>query len=132
MADSESEERLQRAASLRRTVAETIARVRRATAHIGVPHPPSDADSEPTAVAPAPEIEPEFPPEPNPSAESGEARGDGGLGHDVSALLERTRSVIERTRRVIEESKASLTHPRHPDLADESDDPDDPDDGEKA
>lgn len=122
MADSESEERLQRAASLRRTVAETIARVRRTTAHIGLPRPPSDAEPEPPAAAQAPEP----PPAESPAAPR-EGSGDAaGLGNDVSALLERTRSVIERTRRVIEESRASLTHPRRPDpAADDEDDKDD-------
>lgn len=101
MADSESEERLQRAATLRRTVAETIARVRRTTAHIGAPRPPGEID--PPEAAKEAEAPPPGPAEPS-------AEGDGGLGRDVGALLERTRSVIARTRRVIEESKASLTH----------------------
>jgi hypothetical protein len=131
MADSESEERLKRAATLRRTVAETIARVRRTTAHIGVPRPPSDPDAEPPAASappePPPAAKPEAPsakkPEP-PRAESpGEAAG---LGNDVSALLERTRSVIERTRRVIEESRATLIHPRRPDPAAEDEDDEKP------
>ena len=115
MADSESEERLKRAAVLRRTVAETIARVRRTTAHIGVPRPPGE-DHPPETVSEAPAPPPEAP---QPTAEGGEA-----LGRDVGALLERTRSVIERTRRVIEESKASLTHHRRG-----SESPDDPEGG---
>ncbi|HEU4457290.1 MAG TPA: hypothetical protein VFR81_29745 [Longimicrobium sp.] len=113
MADSESEERLQRAASLRRTVAETIARVRRTTAHIGTPRPPGEVDP-PEAVKEA-----EAPP---PEVAEPAAEGDGGLGRDVGALLERTRSVIARTRRVIEESKASLTHKHR---GSESPDPED-------
>ena len=114
MPDSESEERLKRAATLRRTVAETIARVRRTTAHIGVPRPPSDAEPEPPAAAAEPEPSPAPTPPHAKSPASGDPPGDGGLGSDVSALLERTRSVIERTRRVIEESKSSLVHPRRP------------------
>jgi hypothetical protein len=123
MADSESEDRLKRAASLRRTVAETIARVRRTTAHIGVPRPPSEAeaDAEPSAAAPAPASEP---PRAESPAAPREAPGESGLGRDVSALLERTRSVIERTRRVIEESRASLA--RRPDSADGDEDDEKP------
>jgi hypothetical protein len=115
MSDSESEERLKRAATLCRTVAETIARVRRTTAHIGAPRPPGE-DDPPEAVKEA-----EAPP---PEVAEATGDGDGGLGRDVSALLERTRSVIARTRRVIEESKASLTHKHRG-----SESPDDPEGG---
>jgi hypothetical protein len=121
VSDDERQERLERAAGLRRTVAETIARVRRKTAHIGTSLPPADDDEpgegegeaaardrEPEAAAPAPSAPGE--------GVSGEGEtdrsdddGDRGQVGDVGALLERTRAIIERTRRMIDESRATVT-----------------------
>lgn len=118
MSDDEREDRLARAAGLRRTVAETIARVRRKTAHIGTSLPPADdeepAEGEGAGREPEPEAADSAPSvvgegaagEEDTDRSKEEDRGEVG---DVGALLERTRAIIERTRRMLDESRATVT-----------------------
>ena len=94
---------LEEAARVRRSVAETIARVRKLTAGIGVPA------GEREAADPAPPPEPETPeaaPAPSSAEKGKDADDDGsGLSGDVSALVERTRGVIARTRHLLDKSR---------------------------
>jgi hypothetical protein len=93
---------LEEAARVRRSVAETIARVRKLTAGIGIPAGHREADD------PAPPPEPE-PPEAAapPSAETRKDEEDDGRGlsGDVTALVERTRGIIARTRHLLDKSR---------------------------
>ena len=91
MAKGQEDDAVERAAEVREQAARTLREVRRKRAAGGVA---SDALDD--AEAPEPAV---------PGAE----KQRGGVGSDLNALLERTRSVIERTRRVIEETKSSLT-----------------------
>jgi hypothetical protein len=95
---------LEEAARVRRSVAETIARVRKLTAGIGASPEKAEADDPTPPPPPEPPVEAAAAP---PSAEKRKDEDDDGRGlsGDVAALVERTRGVIARTRHLLDKSR---------------------------
>ena len=87
---------VKRSAEVRHAVSETLEKVRRSLAALGVDH------DRPGAAA--------APPDPSPHLDAAPAAAEdsGGLLPDVSATVDRARAVVARTRRVLEETRSTL------------------------